>query len=220
MSRDERSATPGADGVRRSVILAAMRWCVVLVLAACGRIGFDATTDAGPMGPCPSGYDLIAGHCYRSVEVGAGGERSWLDAEEECEADGPGAHLAVIDDAEEAQRFTEGMVEQDSWIGISDRITEGTFITVTGAAVHGVGRGRTQRRRRLREIQPTASCTSPIAASKKTTSASTTRSPPTRRRSSGTAAAPPPSHARAPSAARASAACDPARRARRRRRRA
>lgn len=134
MSRDERSATPGADGVRRSVILAAMRWCVVLVLAACGRIGFDATTDAGPMGPCPSGYDLIAGHCYRSVEVGAGGECSWLDAEEECEADGPGAHLAVIDDAEEAQRFTEGMVEQDSWIGISDRITEGTFITVTGAA--------------------------------------------------------------------------------------
>lgn len=58
---------------------------------------------------------------------------TWDNAERACEADGRGTHLVVIDDTLErgdVDDFSAGLVV---WVGLSDRITEGTFLHVTGA---------------------------------------------------------------------------------------
>lgn len=98
----------------------------VLLIAACGRVGFDAFDVA-----CPPAYIEVAEGCYR-FELDDPDELEWLDAEAACEADG--AHLAVVDGAAELALFTAmlGTVE-DAWVGASDRITPDVFITVTRA---------------------------------------------------------------------------------------
>jgi len=127
-------------------------WCVLAAclagawyLAGC-RIGFDprVTADAADpadardpvvdAGPC-AGYAAWPGFTstYRADDAGA---LDWAVAEATCEAEG--AHLVVVDDAAEhaeVRARATGVV----WIGLSDRITEGTFLHVTGAALayHG-----------------------------------------------------------------------------------
>lgn len=81
---------------------------------------FDAGFDAGPR--CPAGYVLNdVGTCYRDVTSGA----SWQSAEEDCEDDG--AHLVVVDSAEELDGIPFGR-----WIGYSETVMQGTFVWVTG----------------------------------------------------------------------------------------
>ena len=87
---------------------------------------FDAPIDADP---CPTGYAPILGgeanSQYKHVAKGV----KWLDAEQACEADGL-AHLVVLDsDAErDAVRALDGA---NLWVGLSDRVSEGTFLRVT-----------------------------------------------------------------------------------------
>ncbi len=74
-----------------------------------------------------AGYTLEAGPAgyYRPVTNG----KKWLDAQADCKDDVAGAtHLIVLSTTAEVTY----MATQLGWIGLSDRATEGTFVTVTG----------------------------------------------------------------------------------------
>lgn len=94
----------------------------------------DATilVDATPVDAAPPdaarcvGYVASGTSKYKLVTT----TRGWVDAEHSCEADG--AHLVVIDGDDENTRVG-ALSNSELWIGLSDRITEGSFMTVTGA---------------------------------------------------------------------------------------
>lgn len=115
-------------------------WC------GCGRVAFDARQDGAPSPPidgapdarkyfvdggeCPPGYTFDTAGCYRAVLMPT--SLGWVDAEAACEQDAFGSHLVVIDNAAEAavvDRQVPGTI-LSHWIGFSDRVTEGTFLTV------------------------------------------------------------------------------------------
>ncbi len=91
----------------------------------------DSPPDADPFVAIASqcvaqGYTLVAGPAgyYRPVTVGA----SWLNAQADCKDDVAGAtHLIVLSTPAESTY----MLSRLGWVGLSDRITEGTFVTVT-----------------------------------------------------------------------------------------
>jgi len=94
----------------------------------------DAPPDADPfvataMQCVAQGYALVAGPAgyYRTVTTAA----SWLNAQADCKNDVAGAtHLIVLSTPAESTY----MLSRLGWIGLSDRITENTFVTVTGEA--------------------------------------------------------------------------------------
>jgi hypothetical protein len=90
--------------------------------------GDDSGVDAPPFA-CPAGYLLrVPGSCHRAVLT----PTTWDLAEADCEL--AGAHLAVIDDATE-----DASLPDNVWIGITERVTAGTFLWVTGVPVGYVG---------------------------------------------------------------------------------
>lgn len=114
---------------------------VLLLVAGCGRIGFDAFAgadvgagvDAGASvdaprttttAACAAPYEALGGGCYRVSTTPA----SWPAAEAACEADG--AHLATIDDITEhftLHALSGAAGASEIWIGYTDRVTEGAF---------------------------------------------------------------------------------------------
>jgi hypothetical protein len=105
---------------------------VLLVLTGC-RIHFDERSpiDGANMivgAPCV-GYSTWPGFTstYRVDPIGT---NDWLVAEQACEQDG--AHLIVVDDAAEHAEV-HARVGSNVWIGLSDRVTEGTYVHATGA---------------------------------------------------------------------------------------
>lgn len=92
----------------------------------------DAPPDADPfvaiaMQCVAQGYALVAGAngYYRTVATSA----SWTSAQADCKDDVAGAtHLIVLSTTAEVNY----MLTRLGWIGLSDRITENTFVTVTG----------------------------------------------------------------------------------------
>lgn len=115
-----------------------MRGLVALVaVSGCGRIAFDPRSDAGADSGdaalvCPPTYTRDGTSCYRA----SADTRTWLAAEAACEADGLGAHLAIIDDAAEAAIVSQYRTSEtdNAWIGVSDRVLEGTYLTVVNRA--------------------------------------------------------------------------------------
>jgi hypothetical protein len=92
----------------------------------------DASPDAMPdAAPCPTGYAPAAAgtSMYRTVA----GFSTWSSAEADCEDDGPGTHLVVVDDAGE-NAAVDDLLFGTLWIGLTDRVSEGTFLVVTGGA--------------------------------------------------------------------------------------
>lgn len=116
-----------------------MRGSVVAVfLLGCGRIGYDDVPDAAPDAdtdgppPCVAPYTQTPDGCFRVSTT----FMTWLDAELDCEADG--GHLATVDTV--AEHFTlhdlaAGAAVAETWLGISDRVTEGTFLWVTNSGL-------------------------------------------------------------------------------------
>lgn len=124
-----------------------MRGCalVVSLLVGCGfsvpdgagnGAGSDASTDTEPVVDAPRFHPACAtdpayvampdgGHRYRKVDA-----TNYDGGIDRCTADG--AHLAVIDSAEE-NAFVSTLAGGDVWIGLDDLTTEGTFRWVTGA---------------------------------------------------------------------------------------
>ncbi len=112
---------------------------LLAVTTACGRIAFEPRSDSGVgatdatatdvLLACPPGYTFDTGSCYRTSTVVA----DWLTAEAACEADGRGAHLAVIDSPAEAMvvdRYRPTPTDF-AWIGATDVNTEGQYQSVT-----------------------------------------------------------------------------------------
>ncbi len=77
---------------------------------------------------CPPGYQAVpeTGSAYRT-----GTDLAWQAAEGACEADGPGAHLVVIDDATENATVDALSAASRVWIGYSDLATANTWRWVT-----------------------------------------------------------------------------------------
>eukprot|EP00076_Gallus_gallus_P035944 XP_025001482.1 LOW QUALITY PROTEIN: MHC class II regulatory factor RFX1 [Gallus gallus] len=70
---------------------------------------------------CPPGWRLYGGSCYR---VGSGAV-GWAQAEGRCRDSG--AQLVVINDAQEQEFLTSLAPPHETWIGLHDRSTEGSF---------------------------------------------------------------------------------------------
>lgn len=96
----------------------------------------DGAADA-TMTPDASNFPAIVAMCMSAGYLAAsnGGyyrlppsQASWTNAETDCANDVVGAtHLVVLSDVQEVQVAAT----EPGWIGLSDRITEGTFVTVT-----------------------------------------------------------------------------------------
>lgn len=87
----------------------------------------DAPADAAT---CPTSYAAVPGQLshYRIVPT----PQTWSLAEADCEDDGVGTHLAVVDTmAEDAA--VDALTGASIWFGLTDRKVEGTPRWVTGA---------------------------------------------------------------------------------------
>lgn len=89
----------------------------------------DAIFDDGAPASCPDGYMSVGvpGSKYKAVDDSL----SWTQAQAACVADGQ--HLAIYDDALERSIVPFLLPLDDQWLGVTDRITLGTWRTVTGA---------------------------------------------------------------------------------------
>jgi hypothetical protein len=87
-------------------------------------------TDCGLLYVAVAGAD--PGHTYRARPSGA----PWGMAQNSCVADG--AYLVIIDDAEEELAIRAFVPDDPSspffWVGVTDAMAEGTYVTSLGAA--------------------------------------------------------------------------------------
>jgi len=104
--------------------------CTALDDYICEYDGIPAVSLA--WGVCPEGYTLLGNGCYRFVVSGAGAPGTWFDAEADCADDGYGTHLIVVTSLTEAQFADQiaGAGTADFYIGATDLVTEGTWLTV------------------------------------------------------------------------------------------
>lgn len=83
---------------------------------------------------CPAGFAMIAGgqgmHRYRLINATDG----WSAQRGACTAITSSAYLAIPDDAEELEAIATLSAASASWVGLSDTVTEGVFVTVKGTA--------------------------------------------------------------------------------------
>ena len=121
-------------------------WGCVVVLASCGRFGFDgrdspdadaaptpidaALADAAAAG-CRGSPDYVAIGSQASTyhEAGELGDMSFDLARQACINEG--AHLIVTDTRSEATEVFAG-ADFYYWVGITDVAVEGTFVSVLG----------------------------------------------------------------------------------------
>lgn len=93
--------------------------------------GTDGGLPDAPQAPgCPIGYVIVGSlpGGYRYSTTGA----MWLAAETDCETDGAGTHLAIVTTETENDTLESRLLGQDRvWFGLSDRVAEGTYRTVT-----------------------------------------------------------------------------------------
>lgn len=98
----------------------------------------DPPADAAVPAACPASYTLhdpARPASYYRLETAS---TSWAGAEALCEADGPTSHLIVLDDeAERAWAYARNT--SDQWAGISDRVSEGTWLPVTDQPIWFAG---------------------------------------------------------------------------------
>lgn len=101
----------------------------------------DAQVDAPPSTPvCPLGYAAINGSStqYRIIETSA----TWAAAAADCNNDelvGPitgHTHLVVVGSAAEKTVLTN-QFSGNTWVGLTDQATEGTFVWVTAENTNG-----------------------------------------------------------------------------------
>jgi len=119
-----------------------VRWLPILVVTAgCGRIAFRDMPDAAgdvaanaidadeAIAPCAASYTATYGQSrYRLVPAA----ETWDSAEHACEVDGRGMHLVLLDDSPERGAIENLAMGTVIWVGLTDRLTDGTFLNVTG----------------------------------------------------------------------------------------
>ena len=88
--------------------------------------------DAAPAG-CPAGYNAITGgeanHLYKVLTVGD----DWAKQQAACRLTSSSSNLAVPADAVELTAIDTLLGTNNYWLGISDTVTEMTWINVLGA---------------------------------------------------------------------------------------
>jgi Lectin C-type domain len=91
----------------------------------------DATPAPPPLA-CPDDYqvDPQTGSAYRLGWL----LKRWRAAERDCEDDGPGIHLAIVDDEAELASVSALAGVLPAWVGVSDRVDEDRFLGVDGRA--------------------------------------------------------------------------------------
>jgi hypothetical protein len=138
-----------------------MRWAVAVasLVVACdfdpgsssatidasGTGGDGAATIDGPPGPdappgidadagCPPGYDTLSTSGTSSRYRHYTNQRTWLNAEIDCEDDGAGTHLVVTQTSNEHAAIVDLVSGASSpvWVGASDIVGEDTWLDVTG----------------------------------------------------------------------------------------
>ena len=108
------------------------RLAIVVAIASCCRIAFEPIDDA-PL-TLDNGAAIVCGPAYQPVSGLTTRYRmgnaavSWYVAEQDCESDG--GHLPVVEDDDENSWLNS---QGAGWLGLSDHMTEGTFLWVTGA---------------------------------------------------------------------------------------
>lgn len=142
-----------------------MRWLACLLLSGCSALfgldeptrmrdagiivgadadasspdaGADASLDAAIDAPlsCPAGYTMIgnSGTYYRLVTQQA----QWEGAVADCADDGASTHLVVAGSLAEVTAIDTAFPgENELWIGLSDLVTNGTFLWVTAEDTMG-----------------------------------------------------------------------------------
>lgn len=92
----------------------------------------DAPVDAPVVG-CPTGYNAITGgqtgHLYRLVTSTA----NWPNQRDFCTATTTSAYLAIPGDEAELAALVELATSTQFWVGITDQVTEGTWLDVKDA---------------------------------------------------------------------------------------
>jgi hypothetical protein len=129
------------------VVAAVVAGLVAPALPGCGRIGLndvpkDAAVDAAApdtaipdaidasvIDPCAPTYTTMIGQSYYRF---SGTPTSWDIAEHACEADGRGSHLVVFGGTLEMNKVEEMVSGTELWVGVTDRVTDGTFLDVMG----------------------------------------------------------------------------------------
>jgi len=88
-----------------------------------------AAPDTAPA-DCPLNYARLgdAGTVYR---LGYG-TATWDAGEADCDDDGVGTHLVVLDDQDEMELIASLIGDGDAWIGVTDRVTPRRWLTVLG----------------------------------------------------------------------------------------
>lgn len=117
-----------------------MRLSLVL-LTACGRLGFDELAspieeDAPPVARCDDTFNPVANAPFRYRFKDA--PQTWADALESCRSFGPGHSLALpTSDAERIALSAEARATVVSrwWIGGTDEATEGTWLDPDGTPI-------------------------------------------------------------------------------------
>jgi hypothetical protein len=91
----------------------------------------DAQATDATIQPCTGGQmnvaDPVSGHCYMQFAS----QLEWLDARIACAALGPRTHLVTITSAGEQTLVAPLITGADTWIGLDDNQTEGTFVWTT-----------------------------------------------------------------------------------------
>uniref|UniRef100_A0A3P8RUE1 C-type lectin domain-containing protein n=1 Tax=Amphiprion percula TaxID=161767 RepID=A0A3P8RUE1_AMPPE len=78
-----------------------------------------------PVPTCPAGWKMFSCTCYLLSQA----SDSWTNGREDCKRQG--ADLVVINSAEE-QTFLSMFAKKQTWIGLNDIQTEGTWMWVDG----------------------------------------------------------------------------------------
>lgn len=119
------------------------RATALLMIAGCGRVGFDPRVDTGPGVPsfdpagCPPDYTIeVASTTSRYRHGGIGPNAlDWLAANAACRNDPTTGraytHLVVIGADIERIEIEATLGVEDTWIGLSDRVLEGSWRWVT-----------------------------------------------------------------------------------------
>lgn len=94
----------------------------------------DSTSADVPAAQCPTGYVTLtggnAGHMYKVLTAAA----DWGAQEAACQLTTVKSHLAVPDDLAELTALDAAVGGTlRHWVGVTDVVTEGTFVTVLGA---------------------------------------------------------------------------------------